>query len=43
VRLEYETLKRQLANTYADDRPRYQTEKGPFIQAVLRQARLTAR
>ena len=43
VMLEYETLKRQLANIYAGDRPRYQTEKGPFIQAVLRQARLTAR
>ena len=35
--LEYEILKRQLAITYADDRRRYQSEKGPFIQAVLRQ------
>jgi GrpB-like predicted nucleotidyltransferase (UPF0157 family) len=36
--LEYEILKRQLAITYASDRRKYQSEKGPFIQAVLRQA-----
>jgi GrpB-like predicted nucleotidyltransferase (UPF0157 family) len=35
---EYEILKRQLAITFADDRRKYQAEKGPFIQAVLRQA-----
>ena len=40
---EYEALKRQLAITYADDRRGYQAEKGPFIQAVFRDARLTSR
>jgi GrpB-like predicted nucleotidyltransferase (UPF0157 family) len=43
VMLEYEILKRQLAHTYANDRRKYQSEKGPFIQAVLREARLTPR
>jgi GrpB-like predicted nucleotidyltransferase (UPF0157 family) len=42
LRLEYEALKRQLALTHAGDRASYQAEKGPFIQAVLRQARLTS-
>jgi len=41
VMLEYEILKRQLAIAHADDRRKYQSEKGPFIQAVLRQATLT--
>ena len=41
TRVEYEILKRELAITFADDRPRYQSEKGPFIQAVVRKARLT--
>jgi GrpB-like predicted nucleotidyltransferase (UPF0157 family) len=42
VRLEYEILKRQLARTHADERHRYQSGKGPFIQAILRKARLTS-
>jgi GrpB-like predicted nucleotidyltransferase (UPF0157 family) len=42
LRLEYEALKRQLAITHAGDRASYQNEKGPFIQAVLRRARLTS-
>lgn len=42
VMLEYEILKRQLAIAHANDRSKYQAEKGPFIQAVLRQARLTS-
>jgi GrpB-like predicted nucleotidyltransferase (UPF0157 family) len=42
VMLEYEILKRQLAIAHADDRRKYQAGKGPFIQAVLREARLTA-
>jgi len=41
VMLEYQVLKRQLAIAHADDRRRYTAEKGPFIQAVLRKARLT--
>ena len=43
VMVEYEILKRQLAMAHADDRRKYQADKGPFIQAVLRQARLTTR
>ncbi len=39
VMLEYEILKRQLAIAHANDRKRYLADKGPFIQAVLRQAR----
>jgi GrpB-like predicted nucleotidyltransferase (UPF0157 family) len=42
ARMEYEILKRQLALTYANDRSRYTSEKAPFIQAILRQARLTS-
>ena len=41
TRQQYEVLKRQLALAYADDRRKYQAEKGTFIQAILRQARLT--
>ena len=39
VMREYELLKRELAATFADDRSRYSELKGPFIKAVLRQAR----
>jgi GrpB-like predicted nucleotidyltransferase (UPF0157 family) len=39
VKLEYEILKRQLAITHANDRRQYLADKGPFIQAVLREAR----
>lgn len=42
VMLEYEILKRQLAIAHTHDRRQYTTSKGPFIQAVLRQARLTS-
>ena len=40
---EYEALKRQLAIAYADDRRKYQSEKGLFIQAVLRSAKSARR
>jgi GrpB-like predicted nucleotidyltransferase (UPF0157 family) len=36
---QYAALKRELAVIFADDRARYNEEKGPFINAVLRQAR----
>jgi len=36
---QYEELKRQLAITFADDRRAYSDAKGPFIRAVLRDAR----
>ena len=36
---EYASLKRELAAIFADDRPRYGEEKGPFIKAVVRRAR----
>jgi GrpB-like predicted nucleotidyltransferase (UPF0157 family) len=42
ARMEYEILKRQLAIAHADDRRRYTSEKAPFIQAILREARLTS-
>lgn len=43
VMLEYEILKRQLAIVHANERADYQADKGPFIRAVLRQAKLTTR
>lgn len=39
ARMEYEILKRQLAIEHAADRRQYQSEKAPFIQAILRAAR----
>ena len=36
---EYDELKRQLAVTFADDRRAFSEAKGPFIRAVLREAR----
>jgi GrpB-like predicted nucleotidyltransferase (UPF0157 family) len=36
---EYAALKRELAAMFADDRLRYNEQKGPFINAVLRRAR----
>jgi GrpB-like predicted nucleotidyltransferase (UPF0157 family) len=39
---EYAALKRELAAMFADDRLRYNEEKGPFINAVLRRARKDA-
>jgi GrpB-like predicted nucleotidyltransferase (UPF0157 family) len=42
ARMEYEILKRELALAYSDDRGRYTAEKAPFIQAILRKARLTS-
>ena len=38
VAREYETLKRDLAVTLANDRRRYTDAKGPFIRTVLRDA-----
>jgi len=35
---EYDALKRELARRHADDRKRYQEEKGPFIRSVVRRA-----
>jgi GrpB-like predicted nucleotidyltransferase (UPF0157 family) len=39
VAREYEELKRQLAITFAGDRRAFSEAKGPFIRAVLRDAR----
>jgi GrpB-like predicted nucleotidyltransferase (UPF0157 family) len=36
---QYAALKRELSAMFADDRARYNEEKGPFINAVLRRAR----
>jgi GrpB-like predicted nucleotidyltransferase (UPF0157 family) len=36
---EYGALKRQLSVAHAEERLKYQSQKAPFIQAVLRQAR----
>ena len=36
---EYETLKRELAALYIQDRERYTDAKGPFIRSIVRRAR----
>ena len=36
---EYAVLKRELAAMFADDHARYNEEKGPFINAIVRRAR----
>jgi len=36
---DYEAVKRELANAYANDRERYTDAKGPFIKSVVRRAR----
>jgi GrpB-like predicted nucleotidyltransferase (UPF0157 family) len=38
VATEYDELKRALAERFANERQRYQEEKGPFIEDVLRRA-----
>jgi GrpB-like predicted nucleotidyltransferase (UPF0157 family) len=38
---EYDALKRELALTFADEKNKYQDAKGPFIQSVLRRARVS--
>jgi GrpB-like predicted nucleotidyltransferase (UPF0157 family) len=38
VAREYDVLKRQLAVTFADDKPAYTNAKAPFVRAVLRDA-----
>jgi GrpB-like predicted nucleotidyltransferase (UPF0157 family) len=38
---EYGALKRELAAAFANDKAKYTDAKGPFIQAVLRRARVT--
>ena len=35
---EYANLKRELANEYPDNRDRYTTEKGEFVENVLKRA-----
>src|SRR5436190_8221091 len=42
VAREYDELKRQLAINFADDRRAFSEAKGPFIRAVLRDARRDA-
>lgn len=37
LRQEYAALKRELARTFADDKEKYTSAKGPFIASVLRQ------
>lgn len=39
VASEYETLKREIAVMYVQDRDRYTDAKGPFIRSILRRAR----
>jgi GrpB-like predicted nucleotidyltransferase (UPF0157 family) len=36
---EYETLKRELAALYAQDKERYTDAKGPFIRSIIRRAK----
>ena len=36
---EYETIKRELAAMYLNDREQYTDAKGPFVRAILRRAR----
>lgn len=38
LRQQYAALKRELARTFADDKEKYASAKGPFIASVLRQA-----
>jgi GrpB-like predicted nucleotidyltransferase (UPF0157 family) len=43
VARRYDELKRQLTITFADDRRAVSEAKGPFVRAVLRDARRDAR
>jgi len=36
---EYETIKRELAAMYLDDKEQYTDAKGPFVRAIVRRAR----
>jgi len=42
LRQEYAALKRDLARTFADDKEKYTSAKGPFIASVLREVERSA-
>ena len=39
---EYETLKREMAAMYVNDKENYTDAKGPFVRSIVRRARLMA-